>query len=234
MDWHRRARRHDAQPRAQPRARARDVHTRHVHADTALACNSAATRSQSARDKQYTMPDCSRPWMMKSDEIKPARSSMHVLNLAGFFRTWYLRMCATRCAHCRQQAAAGVALSHAADVPPAAKRMRGAPSCPARAAHPQASPGTAMRARTHSAAQPTRSAAHRRFVRLKLERNTTQRCMHSCCTTSCCTRGVAVAVSASSGTCGYLCAWRSAGRAAAGPRARARCTGGHGTIKADA
>ena len=46
--------------------------------------------------------------------------------------------------------------------------------------------------------------AHRRLVRLKLERKTTQCFRPSCCTTSACTLGVAVAVSARRGTVGYL------------------------------
>lgn len=45
---------------------------------------------------------------------------------------------------------------------------------------------------------------HLRLLRLKLERKMTQCCRASCWTTSRCTRGVAVAVSASSGTLGYL------------------------------
>lgn len=46
--------------------------------------------------------------------------------------------------------------------------------------------------------------SHRRLGRLKLERKTQQFRKASCCTTSCCTRGVAVAVSAISGTVGNL------------------------------
>ena len=47
-------------------------------------------------------------------------------------------------------------------------------------------------------------ATNRRFVRLKLDRKTTQCFKPSCCTTSACTLGVAVAVSAKRGTVGYL------------------------------
>ncbi len=45
---------------------------------------------------------------------------------------------------------------------------------------------------------------HRRLMRLKLDRKTTQCLRPSCCTTSACTLGVAVAVNASRGTVGYL------------------------------
>ena len=47
-------------------------------------------------------------------------------------------------------------------------------------------------------------ATYRRFVRLKLERKTTQCFKPNCCTTSACTLGVAVAVRARRGTVGYL------------------------------
>ena len=48
------------------------------------------------------------------------------------------------------------------------------------------------------------SSCRLRLARLKEERKMTQCCSASCATTSRCTRGVAVAVSASSGTLGYL------------------------------
>lgn len=51
----------------------------------------------------------------------------------------------------------------------------------------------------------TRTHAHLRLARLKLLLKVRHSRMASCSTTSCCTRGVAVAVSAISGTAGYLC-----------------------------
>jgi hypothetical protein len=56
--------------------------------------------------------------------------------------------------------------------------------------------------RDHLSTTGSAAAAHLRLGLLKLERKVMQRGMHSCWRTSCCTRGVAVAVSAISGTRG--------------------------------
>lgn len=70
-------------------------------------CSCSATFSQSALDRQYTMPHCTRP--MRSTNlslIMPAMSSMPSANLAFFLRTSYLRCCTAKiffhgrmCAH---------------------------------------------------------------------------------------------------------------------------------------
>lgn len=62
-------------------------------------CSWSATFSQSALDRQYTMPHCTLPiWSTNFSLIRPAMSSIPSANLAFFLRTSYLQYSA--CQHC--------------------------------------------------------------------------------------------------------------------------------------
>ena len=59
---------------------------------TSRCCSTAATFSQSLRDRQYTIPHCGRPWWQNWRQIRSSISPMASSNLAFFFTTSYLRI----------------------------------------------------------------------------------------------------------------------------------------------
>ena len=61
------------------------------------ACSSAATFSQSLRDRQYTIPHCDRPWWQNWRQMRSSISAMASSNLVFFFTTSYL--CVQQCWH---------------------------------------------------------------------------------------------------------------------------------------
>jgi len=64
---------------------------RHGAGAGARACSSAATFSQSLRDRQYTMPHATRPPGAKSRRMRAAISSTASFTLLFFLATSYLR-----------------------------------------------------------------------------------------------------------------------------------------------